>query len=465
MPIVPLALPSGSSPARHGHAGATRLVNCYREDVGEEGKAGFNIHACDGFDLFATGGTASQVRAIFALSEAEAYAKIGREIVRVDQAGALTTIGGVPADGLCTFARNRAAVPDTVLVSDGLVYKIKAGVLSQISDPDLPPATSVCQVSGYFVFQLSDGRMFASELDDINVLPADFAAAASNPDGGLRCFARGSDLISFGTRSLEFWTDQGNEGFPFGLVTSRSVGLLSARAVTDVDQTVAFVAHDHTVRILSGYDPVVISGHDITRLIRGEADPSVITCFSWTSDGHTFLCVSGSTWSKVYDLATKRWHDRESYGLTRWRVGCATRFGNVTLFGDYANGKIYRLNPDTYTEAGAHLIMTAQLPPAHGFPYRIQNNTLYVDIVPGVGLVSATESVANPQLMMDYSDDGGANWSTQRMAPIGRAGDRLRRVQFNRLGVSRGRIYRLSISAAVARSLVSVSLDMEKLAA
>lgn len=467
MAIVPLALPSGSSPARHGHAGATMLVNCYREDVGEEGKNPFNVHACDGFDLFATASTASQVHAIFALSDAEAYAKIGRQIIRVDAAGALTSIGGVPADGLCTFARNRAVPAEIVLVSDGLVYKIVSNVLTQISDPDLPPATSVTQVAGYFVFQLADGRMFASELDATDVISSSFAAAASNPDGGVRCFARGPDLISFGTESVEFWSEIESETgtFPFGKVTSRTIGLLSARAVATVNQTVAFVANDHTVRILDGYDPVPISTHDIDRLIRAESDPSVITCFSWTSDGHVFLAVSGSDWTKVYDLTTKRWHDRESYGLNRWRVACAARFGNSTLFGDYANGKLYRLNPDTYTEAGEHLIMTAQLPPTHGFPHRIQHNTLYVDIVPGVGLVSSTESVANPQLMMDYSDDGGANWSTQRFGSIGRAGDRLRRVQFNRLGMSRGRTYRLSVSAAVARSLVGVSLDMEKLAA
>lgn len=462
MPIIPLALPSGSAPARYGHAGATKCVNCYREDVGEEAKAGFNLHACDGFDLFATGGSATPVHAIFALSDAEAYAKIGREIVRMDAAGGLSTIGGVPADGLCTFARNRAAVPDIVLVSDGLVYKIKAGVLSQISDPDLPPATSVVQVAGYFVFQLADGRMFASELDDVDVISTSFAAAASNPDGGVRCFARGSDLISFGTRSIEFWTDQGNEGFPFGLVTSRSVGLLSARAVTDVDQTVAFVAHDHTVRILSGYDPVVISSHDIDRLIRAESDPSVITCFSWTIDGHVFLCVSGSTWSKVYDLATKRWHDRESYGLTRWRVACAARFGNVTLFGDYANGKVYRLNPDTFTEAGEHLIMRVLLPPVHAFPHRVTHKAVYFDIVPGVGLVTTDQSLANPQAMVKYYEHGSKNPSTERMLSIGRNAQGGTRVYATRLGQSRSRTYEVAISAAVARSICSASYDPEK---
>jgi hypothetical protein len=464
MPITQLALPTGSSPARYGHAGATRLVNCYSEAV-EEGKTGVNIHACDGFDLFATGETADPVSTIFALSDAEAYAKIGRQIVKIDPAGALTSLGGLPADGYCTMARNRAAVPDVVLVSDGLVYKIKANVLSQISDPDLPPATSVCQVSGYFAFQLADGRMFSSALDDVDVVALDYAAANSSPDGGVRCYARGQDLISFGRESTEFWSDQGNEGFPFGFVTSRSVGLLAIGAVATVNQTVAFVANDYTVRILNGYDAEKISGHDIDRLIRAELDPSVITCFSWTIDGHVFLAVSGSTWTKVYDLATKKWHDRESYGLNRWRVGCAARFGNSTLFGDYANGKIYRLNPDTYTEAGEHLVMKVQFPTSHGFPYRIRNNALFLDVVPGVGLVSSDPAVADPQAMMDYSDDGGANFSTQRMASIGAAGDRLRRVRFNRLGVSRSRIYRVSISAAVARSVVTASLDADKLAA
>lgn len=464
MPITKLALPTGSSPARHGHAGATRLVNCYSEAV-EEGKSGVNIHACDGYDLFATGETEDPVSTIFALSDAEAYAKIGRQIVKVDQSGTLTSLGGVPADGYCTMARNRADVPDVVLVSDGLVYKIKANVLSQISDPDLPAATSVCQVSGYFVFQLQDGRMFASQIDDVDVVALDFAAANSSPDGGVRCYARGQDLISFGKESIEFWTDQGNEGFPFGFVTSRTIGLLAIGAIATVNQTVAFVANDHTVRILNGYDAEPISTHDIVRLIRAETDHSAITCFSWTIDGHVFLAVSGSTWTKVYDLATKKWHDRESYGLNRWRVGCAARFGNTTLFGDYANGKIYALNPDTYTEAGEHMVMRQQFPTSHGFPYRIRHNALFIDVVPGVGLVSSDEAVADPQIMLDYSDDGGENWSTQRMGSIGRAADRLRRVRFNRLGVSRSRVYRLSISAAVARSVVAASLDADKLAA
>lgn len=464
MTTVPLALPSGSSPARHGHAGATKLVNCYREDLGDEAKSGFLIAACDGFDEFGEADEAGECHVMLPLNETTLYAKIGRQIVKVDAGGNFTTLGGMATDGLCTMARNRAAVPQVSVVSDGVVYKIENDVLTQVSDPDLPPVISVVQCAGYHVYQLADGRMFSSELDNFNVLPTDFAAANSDPDGARRNYVRGQDLISFGYRSMEFWADQGNDTFPFGLTTSRSVGLLSAKAVATVDQTVAFVAHDGTVRILSGYDPIRICTDEIARLISSEDDPQVISCTSWQARGHTWLVVSGSNWSRCYDLATKRWHDRKSYGLERWRISQAVQFGNKIVLGDYANGKLYTLNPDTYTEAGAHLVMTMQFPTAHGFPHRFAHHGLHLDMVPGVGLVSADQSLANPQVMMDYSDDGGEHWSSQRMASIGRGGDRLRRVQFNRLGQSRGRIYRLSVSAAVARSLVGVSLDMEKLA-
>ena len=408
MSLVPLSLNLRSNPARFGHAGAARLINCYAEETGNEAKNKYMIVGCDGLDDFVTLTDGGGIRAMLALTDADLYTVSGRLLFRADQSGGQSTLGGIPSDGLVTMARNRAGTPQIAVVCDGLYFKVAGGVLSQMADPDLPPPTSVAFSSGFFVFQLADGRMFASELDDTNVLPTDFATANSNPDGGMRVFTRGEDLISFGTRSVEFWRDEGGEAFPFGKTTSREVGLLAAGAVATVNETVAFVAHDGTVRMLQGYDAQRISHHAVERAIADDPSPSAITACSWQSRGHTFLSLSGTAWTWEYNATTGMWHERKSYASDRWRVSQAVQFGNRRVLGDYATGKLYTLNADAV----------------------------------------ASTALTEQQLMVDWSDDGGANFSSQRMITIGAVGERQRRVRTNRLGVAMSRTYRLSLAVA-----------------
>lgn len=407
MTITPLPLGLRSNPARHGHAGAARLINCYAELIGDEGKAPWTIHACDGFKSLATLGGGA-IRAGLVLDEATAYVVAGRHLYRIDQAGAATLIGGIPSSGPVSMARNRAAVPQIAIVAGGLYFGLQGNVLTQLADPDLPPPVCVAQLNGYFSFLLQDGRHFASELDDWDVTALSFAAAGYNPDQGVASCVRGQDLLIFGTGSMEAWADVGADPYPFQRSTAIDVGLLAARSIADVDQTIAFVAHDGTVRMLNGYQAVRISSHALERAISREPNAADIAACSWQSRGHTFYALSGMTWTWVWDSATQLWHERASYGLPRWRVGTAMQFGRKIILGDYAEAKLYELAPDA----------------------------------------AAAGSRIDQVLMMDYSDDGGATWSTQRTASLGTLGDRLRRARFNRLGTSRSRTYRLSMNAA-----------------
>lgn len=468
MTLTPISLGTQSNRARYGHQGTARLINCYTEKVGEEGKSPVSVHAVDGFDAFATPAVAGAVRSMLSLSDSDLYAVIGRLMYRVDSSGSATSLGGIPSDGFCSMARNRSATPQIAIVCDGLYFKVEGGALTQIFDPDLPPPTSVCNLNGYFVFQLKDGRMFSSELDSENVLATDFTTASSKPDGGVIAWVRGQELLSGGTESIEAWADQGGETFALSRVTNvkrsedqKDIGVKSAASVAES----YFVGSDNTVRVISGYQAQRVSSHYLERLIEAETDPSTIRGFSWGSAGHTFYAVTGSTWTYVYDSTTSLWHERKSYGRDNWRISHATQFGNAVIFGDDANGKLYRNNATTNTEAGEFLVCEVWMPPVHAEPYRLRHNALYVDVVPGVGIASGATENADPQLMMDYSDDGGATFSTQRTASLGTEGNRLRRVRFNRLGVARTRTYRLSISASVARSIGQISLDMHKLAA
>ena len=46
---------------------------------------------------------------------------------------------------------------------------------------------------------------------------------------------------------------------------------------------------------------------------------------------HTYYCITGSSFTWVYDTVTDAWHERASYGLDRWRAVCGTTFGTTNI--------------------------------------------------------------------------------------------------------------------------------------
>jgi hypothetical protein len=459
-------LGTGSNAAEDGHAGACRHVNCHVEELGEDAKGIKAIVSSDGFVNFATLANSGAVRATFAVTANLLLVVAGRLLFSVDQTGTATVVGGIPSDGHVSMARNREAPDPTVaIVCDGLVWYYKAGVLTQNTDPDLPPPVSVTGVDGYFSFQAADGRNFASGLDDPDVNALSFASAEAKADPGIVNWTRGRDLMLGGTETIEAWDNQGNDPYPFVRTTivtraedGKFIGVLAPGGVSEG----FFVGSDKTVRMLQGYQARRISTHAVERAIADDPSPFSISVATWDSRGHTHYAISGTSWTWVYNSTTGKWYERESYGLTRWKVATAVQFGDKVILGDYAEGKLYRLDHGTYTEAGGHLISTIQTPPVHGFPYGFKHTALYLDVVPAVG----TLTTPHPMLMLDWSDDGGRrSWSAQRMIDLGGPSQALKRVKVTRLGVSRSRTYRLSMSADARRCFISAGVEVEKLRA
>jgi hypothetical protein len=397
MSIVPIQLGIRSNSGKFGLDGNARLINCYAEELGDEGKIPFPIYGIDGWTNFATLTGEGGVRALIVVDD-YLYAVAGRILSRVDTSGTVSYIGGVASDGLVTMARNRRSVPQIAIVCNGLAYIVAGGIQTQISDTDLPPPISVTQLDGYFIFLLPDGRMFASAIDDgTSIDGLDFVTAEANPDGGVRNFARGRDLVTFGQRSTEFHQNEGLENFPFGRTTSIDVGCLAAGSVASVlikrgsvSDAIGFVGTNSDgayagVMLLQGYTPQKISTPQCDRDILAEADPSAIVGYSWDEGSHSFYAVSGSDFTWVYDASTGLPHERKSYGLNRYRPNCAASFSGSTVFGDYAAAKIYRRSTSALDEAGQPIVLDIWTPPVHAFPHRMMFNAAYVDVVPGVG--------------------------------------------------------------------------------
>ena len=60
----------------------------------------------------------------------------------------------------------------------------------------------------------------------------------------------------------------------------------------------------------------------------------------------------------------------------------------------------------------------------------------------------------NPQIMVNWSDDGGHSYGNEHWRSIGKIGNYETRVEFKRLGISRDRVYQLRITDAVKIAVI-----------
>ncbi|ACI52198.1 conserved hypothetical protein [Gluconacetobacter diazotrophicus PA1 5] len=69
---------------------------------------------------------------------------------------------------------------------------------------------------------------------------------------------------------------------------------------------------------------------------------------------------------------------------------------------------------------------------------------------------------ADPQIMLDWSDDGARTWSALRLCrSMGRQGEYLTRLRWMKLGQARQRVLRLQVTDPVRRNLIGFYLDIE----
>ena len=56
---------------------------------------------------------------------------------------------------------------------------------------------------------------------------------------------------------------------------------------------------------------------------------------------------------------------------------------------------------------------------------------------------------SDPQIMLQYSDDGGITWSNELWETLGKLGKYRTRVEWRRLGRSRDRVFKVKVSDPV----------------
>lgn len=467
--LVPISLNAQSAPGRFTQGGTARIVNGFAEDVGSDGRVTFALYACDGLQGFAAiDGITTGIRSALEV-DGSLYVVAGTQLFKVTSNSIVTSLGSmsISATAQVYMARNRRSTPDIAVVCDGVMYNYRTS-LAQVTDVDLLAPLSLTVVDGIFIIGTADNKWQAGEIDDATAWDAlSFERADASPDPVVRVFSRQNEALIFNEKTCEFWTNIGGaDATGFSRSAVMDLGCIAANSVARLDQTVAWVAHDRTVRLLQGYSGNRISTPAVERDIEALADKSAIDATSWTRDGHSYYQISTADWTWVYD-SQKGWTNRESYGAANWRISTVTEAFGKVIAGDRDSPNLYEMGQQFGDEAGDPLVMSVTLPAVSAYPYRITLHALYIDVERGVGTGQGNAEDIDPEIMLEWSRDGGATFIGSRMLKIGGQGKRLQRVVARRIGQSKdlGFVLRISCSAKVARAIYGVYADFDRDAA
>jgi hypothetical protein len=353
-------------------------------------------------------------------------------------------------------------------------YITIGGGLSTISDIDFVQVSSVTFLDGYFIVtRYNTGEIWISGLYNVASWDAlDYATAEAKPDYAVRVMSTNRELWIFGEETVEPYYNSGNVDFPFQRISGATmpIGTSAPASVVDILGTFYWLSNTLQVMRSSGYSASAISTTSIDYQISTYSVVSDAIGCKCNIEGHMWYVLIFPTEKKtwVYDTSTGVWFEWESYNTadidvpwSRHRINCCARLGNREYIGDYENGKIYYLDMDTYTDDTHYIQRIRSSQYTHANRANLIYHRLEIEFEAGVGI--STGQGSEPKALLDWSYDGGHNWSNSYESLIGKIGEHENRAIWTRLGASRSRVVRLTISDPVKIVILGAYADIEVL--
>lgn len=418
---------------------------------------------------------AAAVRGEITFSPTQGVVVCGTTVYTVATDGTYSAISAISAGSTpVSMASNGTVIMlVTGLANDGYVINPTLGTVTQITNPAFMGATTVRFVDGYFLFNtLGTGRFQITGFDGISIDSLDFATAEGSPDDIVGIETNHREVWLLGEDSTEVWYNNGNGDFPFGRIEGAFLeqGCAAPYSIAKMDSSIFWLTLDDRgqgmVARSAGYDWQRVSTHSIEYEIAQMSRIDDAVAYSYQQEGHTFYVLTFPTGNKtfVYDAATQMWHERAwrkpaDNSMNRHRSNCRMQFAGKTIVGDFENGKLYELDMDYFKDDQDVIPRIRSCPHAKSSDYHnLFFASLQIDMQTGVGLTSGQG--ADPQAMLQWSDDGGFSWSAEKWASFGKIGKRRTRVRWRRLGKSRDRVFRVTITDPVRVVIIGAAAEI-----
>ncbi|PCJ26491.1 MAG: hypothetical protein COA94_05120 [Rickettsiales bacterium] len=392
------------------------------------------------------------------------YKVSGDELYSVDRRGDAVLIGTILGSTRCTLVEDTAGNL-VITTGHGKPYAYNGATLTLGKDGDLPKASTAAYINDRVIYESTTGLAFADLDTPLTVNSANILKANTKADGMMAVVAHRQQIFAFGAKSIEPNSFIGTGTPPYARVNNavQQVGTSAKYSVSTNNNYIYFLDNNKQPSRMSGITIQAIGNPAIGQAIAKYSDVSdcFTVCFSF--DNQDFCLFSfptgDETW--LFNEQSQLWTNL-AFGVEDQHLISDYQFVyGKHLVSDRRNGNIYEIDMNTYTDNGLVIhrqrdtisISSKDLgPPGH----KLFMNSLQLVIEPGASLVTVQATV-----MMQYSDDNGRTWSSERWADIGEQGDYTYHVEWLGLGSFYNRMFRFSMSDAINWVLISAHADVE----
>lgn len=411
------------------------------------------------------------VRCAHTASNGRLFIVSGPTLYEIDQFWTATSRGTLSTSGGLVSMDDNGVHVMIVDGPNGYTFTFTTNTFAAITDADFPGAVTTRFVDGYFVFnEPGTGRAWSTaSYNGASVDGLDFATAEARPDDLVAVEADHRTLYLLGVDTIERYYNAGLSAFPFSAYQTGGlieVGCVSPGSVQKLNAGLYWLGRDKNgssgvYRINQNGISERVSTHAIDLMIRAAGDLSAARSWVYQEGGHHFYRLNLPDSTPTFDTATGLWHECTYFdtGLhTRHRAECHAFAFDAHVVGDYENGNIYALDPDTYTDNGDEIARERTTPHVSQDGARIFIPRIELSIEAGVGLDGGVTPGADPQLMLQISRDGGHSYGTERWVSAGKLGEYTRRAIWNRNGQGRNIVIRVRMTDPVKAVWLGMNL-------
>lgn len=335
------------------------------------------------------------------------------------------------------------------------------------------PGIAAYQDGFGLINQVGTNQIWQSNLFDLSVWdPLNFDSADAQADNIQAVIELHEEQFLVKQTNTEVWINAGVSGFAFQRLQGVHIetGCVAPYSVVKIGESLMWLTQDDqgqgSVVMVTGYEPKIVSTKSIETAFGNYPTLADAIAYSYKAGKHLFYVITfpsgNATW--CYDVVEGLWHQRAAFAnglFSRHQSNCYAFFNQVNVVGDFQNGNIYNLDQNALTDNGAQrkwLRTWRALPQPIFDPMTF--SSLQIDMETGIGDTDGR----TPKVVLRWSDDGGYNWSNERIQSAGQTGQTALRVKFNRLGSTRlnsglDRIFELSSSDPFFVGLIGANLE------
>jgi hypothetical protein len=488
----PLPLIGGFYQSKSINANSQRCVNLYPEKNPEDAPFPYTMMSTPGLSTLGNKPSNGTWRGLYTATNGNLFGVLGQIIYFIDPNFTFTPIGqlGKLSNGPVGMVDNGTFLVIVDGSNQGYTVNLATNAFAVITDLNFQGGTHVDIVDGFLVLDVPSSRSFYSSLNFKVQFDGTYTAQKSGfPDPIAALIVMNREIMILGTlKTSEIWYNAGGAAFPFALTPGVFIqhGCIAPFSVATHDKSIYFLGcdkdGDRAIFEYKNYQVRKISHPGIGLLLRDLAVVKDAIAMMYRLEDHTFyqLTLPTADLTINWDLNEELWHTRSFLDVNgiehRHRANCmATAYGKI-ICGDFQNGNLYQLDPNSYTDFGNPILRRRSFSHILAGGKRFSTRAFWADIEVGnafplagspwssgfsSGFGPAAQGAAD-NVYLKWSTDRGRTFGNPVPQRLGPTGAYIGRPTWRNLGMAHDLLMEIFWAANTQASLLGGWIEVDE---